>query len=154
MASYEPKSPKLLRVKSRISAQSWDRRVEEAQAAETLVKRILRRVQRGSSLNGAIEKELPPERRSWAVRRIPAYRRQGFEALIDARTPRAPQLSAACRQAVQRAREANPQVNKAQVLALLQAHGIKPLPTDEVLAREFARVDGRRRYAQKKGQAP
>jgi len=147
---YEPKSPQLQRVKSRLAPASWSRRVQEAMEAEKVIKRILGRVRRGESLNGAIDKELPSSQRSWAVRRIPAYREDGFEALIDARLPREPRMSVACRQAVQQARADNPQVTKAQVLELLTRRGLEPLPSDATLKREFARADGRRRYAQKK----
>lgn len=90
---------------------------------------------------------------SWALRRIPAYREEGFEALIDERTPREPKVSVACRQVVQGARQANAQVTKEQVLEILAKQKIAPLPSDSTLKREFARVDGQRRYAQKKAKA-
>ena len=150
MTSYQPKKPELQRVKSRLTAASWNKRVEAAEEAEKVVKRIVGRVKGGMSLNGAIQKELPPSRRSWAVRRVPAYRKRGLEVLIDGRLPREPKVSMACRQVVQGQREANPQVTKQQVLELLKEQGIK-LPSDATIKREFARVDGRRKYAQSKG---
>ena len=127
---YEPTTPDLIRVKSRISADSWQRRVAKARRDEVQVKAILRRVQRGSSLNAAIAEALPADRRSWAVRRIPAYREHGFEALIDTRTPREPTVSVGCRQVVQTAREANPRVTTGQTLAILRKQGVVPLPSD------------------------
>lgn len=93
---------------------------------------------------------MPKHRRSWAIRRIPAYRQHGFEALIDARTPREPAVSTACRQVVQTARELNPRITVDEVLELLRRQKISPLPSTSTLKREFARVDERRKYARKK----
>jgi hypothetical protein len=146
----DPTTPELVRVKSRISAESWQARVEQARRDEVLVKAIVRRVEGGCSLNAAIAKVLPVDRRSWALRRIPAYREHGFEALIDTRTPREPRVSVGCRQVVQAAREANPRVTIEQVLTILRRQGVAPLPSDSTIKREFARVDARRKYAQKK----
>lgn len=86
MNVYEPVARELVRVKSRISANSWQQRVEQAQRDEALVRAILDQVANGMSLNAAIAKVLPASRRSWALRHIPAYGKKGFEALIDART--------------------------------------------------------------------
>ena len=147
---YEPTTPKLIAVKARISSESWQARVEQARGDEVLVKSILGLMKRGASLNGAIAKALPPSRRSWALRRIPAYRRRGFEALFDTRTPREASVSLSCRPAVQAAREANPQITRPQMLAILARQGVSPLPSDSTLKREFARVDGRRKYAKAK----
>jgi hypothetical protein len=36
---------------------------------------------------------LPENRRSWALRRIPRYREEGIEVLIDVRTPREAEVS-------------------------------------------------------------
>ena len=98
----------------------------------------------------AIAAELPQERRSWAVRRVPAYRAMGFEALIDARTPREPKVSKGCRQVIQTARETNPKVTMSEVTRILAGQGIKPLPSASTIKREFSRVDGRRKYAREK----
>jgi hypothetical protein len=146
----EPTAPELVRVKSRISAESWQARVAQARRDEVQVKAILRRVERGSSLNAAISAVLPEARRSWALRRIPAYRERGFEALIDTRMPREPRVSVGCRQVVQAAREANPRVTIGQILTILRRQRVVPLPSDSTIKREFARVDARRKYAQKK----
>jgi hypothetical protein len=146
----EPTSTELIRVKSRISGESWRRRVAQARRDEPLVKRILAAVARGKSLNAAIAKVLPKNRRSWALRRIPAYREQGFEALIDARTPREPAVSAACRQVVQAAREANPRLTSKAALEILRKQDISPLPSESTIKREFLRVHERRKYARKK----
>lgn len=145
-----PTTPELIRAKSRISAESWQNRVAQAQRDEELVQAILAEVARGSSLNGAIAKVLPAERRSWALRRVPAYRRQGFEALIDTRVPREPKISAGCRQAVQAAREAKPGLTTAEAIEILRGQRISPLPSESTIKREFARVDARKKYARKK----
>lgn len=147
---YEPVAAELVRVKSRISADSWQQRVEQAQRDEVLVRAILDKVASGMSLNAAIAKVLPLNRRSWALRRIPAYGEQGFEALIDARTPREPKVSRACAQAVQAAREVNPRVTVSEVLEVLRKQRISPLPSASTIKREFSRVDERRKYARKK----
>jgi hypothetical protein len=99
-----------MRVKSCISSESWLKRVEQARSDEVVVRAILEQTARGGSLNAAIAKVLPKSRRNWARRRIPAYREQGFEALISVRVPREPKISLACRQAVQAACAANPRL--------------------------------------------
>jgi hypothetical protein len=147
---YEPVTAELVRVKSRISADSWEQRVEQAQRDEVPARAILDKVTAGMSLNEAIAKVLPANRRSWAMRHVPAYRKRGFEALIDARTPREPKVSGACAQAVQTAREQNPRVTVDEVLELLRKQRISPLPSASTIKREFSRVDERRKYARKK----
>lgn len=143
-------TPRLARVKSRISAASWQKRVEQAQRDEVQIQSILRQVDRGASLNEAIAKRLPASRRGWALRRIPEYRRQGLAALIDGRVSREPEISVACRQALQAARAANPGVTTAEALTILKEQGLLPLPSESTMWREFARVDARRRYARQR----
>ncbi len=147
---YEPKDAALQRVKSRISAESWERRIEQAHTDEAVIQRILEKAARGGSLNEAIAKTLPAARRSWAMRRVPAYRARGFEALIDARTPREPTVSRGCREALQAARAADPRVTTTTALAILQAQHVTRLPSESTIKREFARVDDRRKYAARK----
>jgi hypothetical protein len=55
----EPTTPELIRVKSRISAESWQQRVEQAQRDEVPVRKILGEVAKGRSLNEAIARVLP-----------------------------------------------------------------------------------------------
>lgn len=150
---YEPTSPQLQRVKSRISAESWQRRVEQARQDEALIRQVLDEVERGASMNEAMALRLPASRRSWALRLIPGYREMGFEALIDTRTPREPKVALVCRQALQAARAANARVTTAEALQILRAQGIAPLPSESTIKREFARVDDRREYAAKKRRA-
>jgi hypothetical protein len=146
----EPTTPDLIRVKSRISDESWRRRIEEAREDEVEIKKIIDAEAKGLSLNRAIAKILPANRRSWALRRIPAYKERGFEALIDSRMPRDPKISGACRHALQAAREANPRLTPAEALEILRRLHISPLPSESTIKREFKRVKDRRQYAQKK----
>lgn len=150
MDVYEPTSLTLIRVRSRVTDATWEQRVEQASRDEIVIKRILAEETKGRSLNEAIAKVVPANRRSWALRRIPSYREQGFEALIDARTPREANVSTACRQAVQAAREANPRVTVEETLEILRKQQITPLPSESTIKREFARVKERRKYARKK----
>lgn len=146
----EPTNPDLIRVKSRVTAETWQKRVAEAKADEAVIKAILKRVGEGASLNTAIARELPENRRSWAIRQVPAYRRRGIEALIDARIPREPKVSTRCREVVQAARGANPRLTTEQALRLLSDGGVSPLPSESTIKREFSKVDERRKYVRKK----
>ena len=96
MDVYEPTSLPLIRVRSRVTDATWQLRVAQATRDEVVIKRILAAEAKGRSLNEAIAQALPAHRRSWALRRIPSYRELGFEALIDARTPREAEVSVAC----------------------------------------------------------
>jgi hypothetical protein len=147
---YEPTTPRLIRVKSRISEESWRQRVEQADRDEPIIQKILAEEARGLSLNEAIAKVVPANRRSWALRRIPDYRKQGLGALIDTRTPREPVVSAACRAALQAAREANARLTPDEALNILRKQRISPLPSESTIKREFSRVDERRKYERKK----
>lgn len=150
---YEPTSLPLIRVRSRVSDATWEQRVEQASRDEIVIKRILAEETKGRSLNEAIAKVLPADRRSWALRRIPNYREQGFEALIDARLPREANVALSCRQAVQAAREANPRITVDETLEILGEQGITPLPSESTIKREFARVKEQRKYARRKAVA-
>ena len=143
MDVYEPTSLELIRVRSRVTDATWTQRVEQAVRDEVVIKRILAEQAKGRSLNLAIAKVVPANRRSWALRRIPAYREHGFEALIDARTPREADVSTACRHAVQAAREANPRLTVDEALEILRKQRITPLPSASTIKREFARVKER-----------
>lgn len=153
MDVYEPTSLPLITVRSRVTDATWNKRIAQARRDEVVIKRILAAEAKGRSLNEAIAKALPANRRSWALRRIPSYRAQGFEALIDARTPREAEVSVACRQAVQAAREAKPRLTVAEALEILRTQRITPLPSASTIKREFARVKERGKYARKKARA-
>jgi hypothetical protein len=147
-----PTLPRLIIAKSRLSPSAWDSRVDKARRAEELMKALAERRAKGLSLNQAISELLPPSRRGWAIRHWSAYRRDGFEGLIDARLPREPKQMRACKEAVEVARLANPTVTVAEVLKILEARHLRPMPSKSTIQRIFTRVDDRRRYAEKKQQ--
>ena len=146
----EPTSIDLIRVKSRVTAKTWQKRVAQAKVEEATIKAIVKRIDGGASVNAAIAKELPASRRSWAMRKVTAYRKRGADVLIDARVPREPKVSARCREVVQAAREANSRLTTEQALELLRERGVSPLPSTSTIKREFSKVDERRKYARKK----
>jgi hypothetical protein len=145
-----PTLPRLIIAKSRLSAATWDSRIERARAAEGLMKAIAERRAEGLSLNQAIGEFFPSSRRGWAIRHWTAYQRHGFEGLIEARLPREPKQMRGCEETVQVARLANPKVTVAEVLKILEDRRLRPLPSESTIRRLFARVDDRRRYAEKK----
>ena len=90
---YEPSLPRLAVVRSRISSESWEARVAKAREGGTLLERVVARVKSGEKLNHVIREELPASRRSWAIRSLPGFEREGFESLIDERVPREPKVA-------------------------------------------------------------
>lgn len=151
--TYEPRSAPLVIVKSRLSPKSWAARVEAARQADALLRRIEARVKQGDTLNEATAGEAPRARRSWVMRHWKSWKREGLEALIDARLPREPKLSRECESIIQAARQADPTVSVARVLEILEEQRIKVLPSASTIKRHFARVDKRRKYAEQKAQA-
>ena len=147
---YKPRSAKLVIVKSRISPASWEARVSKAKKDAKDLNRIVNRVDRGKTLNHAIEEVVPKSRRSWAIRNWHAYRREGMEALIDARLPRGQRLSPACVPIIESARLANPHVKIDEVLEILRDQRVGALPSRAIIEKHFRRADDRRRYAQGK----
>ena len=147
---YEPNSVTLAIVKSRISPEFWQARVEKALRSEKAMRKVAKRVAQGVSLNEAIRKAVPPHRRSWVIRNWKAYQREGFEALMDLRTPREPELSRACEAIIQAARQTDPKVTADRVLEILRSQRLKDLPSRSTIWKHFARVDGRAHYAEKK----
>ena len=150
--TYEPRCAPLVIVKSRLSARSWAARVEAAQQGEAVLRRIEARVEQGDTLNEATAREAPRARRSWVMRHWKRWKREGLEALIDARLPREPTVSRECESIIQAARQADATVSVARVLEILREQRIKVLPSESTIKRHFARVDRRRKYAQKKAQ--
>jgi hypothetical protein len=145
-----PTLPRLIIAKSRLSAATWCSRIERARAAEDLMKAIAKRRAEGLSLNQAISELFRSSRRGWAIRHWTAYQRHGFEGLIEARLPREPKQMRRCEETVQVARLANPKVTMVEVLKILEDRRLRPLPSESTIRRLFARVDDRRRYAEKK----
>lgn len=150
--SYEPRAAPLVIVKSRLSARSWEGRVEAARKADELLRRIEERVKEGESLNEATAREVPKERRSWVMRHWKRWKREGVEALIDGRLPREPTVSRECESIIQAARQVDEKVSVGRVLEILREQRIKVLPSESTIKRHFARVDRRRRYAEGKEQ--
>jgi len=105
---YEPSSARLRIVKSRISEAAWAARVKAARRDEQKLLAILASIEQGASKNEAIRRCLPKSKRSWAMHYLEQYQQEGLEALIDARTPREPQVSGECKLVLETAREANP----------------------------------------------
>ena len=150
---YEPVLPRLLVVKSRISAESWEARVEAARRDAEVLGAIAARVDGGETLDGAIRQEVPRSRRSWVIRHLGSYRKEGFEGLIDERVPREPRLAKECGPLIEAAREANPKVTVEEILGILQRQKIQVLPSASTIKTHFRRVDGRRKYAEEKARA-
>ena len=148
--AYDPNSPKLQIVKSRISAASWAKRVKAAQQEEQVLLKILEEMKGNSSENAAIAKVLPGSRRSWAIHKLSQYREQGLECLIDSRTPREPTVTRACKNALEAARTANPKTTVDEAVEILRQQKVRPLPSASTIKRVFRRVDDRRRYREKK----
>src|SRR3974390_1122047 len=142
---YEPNLPRLAVVKSRISLESWQSRVESARRDAVVLGAIAVRVDGGAALDKAIRQEVPKSRRSWVIRHWRSYREQGFEALIDERGPREPKVAKESGPLVEAAREANPKVSVEEVLQILQRQGVGVLPSASTIKKHFARVDERRR---------
>jgi hypothetical protein len=147
---YQPTTPRLIIAKSRISQESWDKRVSEAEAAKKIVEDIEQRVAFGLSLNLAISLVLPKEKRSWAIRSVSAFREGGFETLIDARMPPAPKLSRHCKDIINTAILTNSSVTIAEVLKLFEAQAVGSLPDESTIKAELRRAGARRRYAEKR----
>lgn len=147
---YEPSLPRLAVVRSRISSESWEARVTQAREGGKLLERVVARVKSGKKLNHAIREVLPASRRSWAIRSLPGFEREGFESLIDERVPREPKVAKECGGLIEAARLANPKITVEEVLKLLQRQRVKVLPSKRTIQKHFARVDGRTRYERKK----
>ena len=148
---YEPTTPKVIAVRSRVTRETWCQRVEEARRAEAIIKEIMAVGEaEGISQNEAIRRLLPEDKRSWAIARLKKYKAGGFEAIIDCRTPREPRLSRQIAPLVQTLREANPKATVEQAWEMLDRRGVKPLPSEATIKREFRKVDERRRYAERK----
>jgi hypothetical protein len=147
---YMPVLPRLAVVRSRISPESWEARVNAAIESAGVLNVIAARVDRGELVNHVIRAMLPASRRSWAYRHWQSFRREGFESLIDERVPREPKVAKECGGLIEAARLANPQVTVDEVLRLLQRQRVKVLPSKRTIQKHFARVDCRTRYEKKK----
>jgi len=147
---YEPKSPHLVIVKSRLAARTWASRVRAARRNQEALERIAARVAGGESLNQAIRESVRHSRRSWVMHHWERWRREGLEALIDARLPREPRLWRACQQVIETARLADANVTVEKVVEILRAQRVEVLPSLSTIRACFRRVDDRKRYVVKK----
>lgn len=116
---YEPSLPRLTVVRSRISEASWEARVAKAREGARLLSELAARVKSGEVLNQAIRELVPAARRSWVIRSMPDFQREGFEALIDQRVPREPKVAKECGGLIEAARLANPRLTVDEGLSLL-----------------------------------
>lgn len=150
---YEPKSSRLEMVKSRLSERSWEIRVARARKNAKVMEEIAGRVSRGEALNEVIRRVVQRSRRSWVIRHWRAYQSEGFEALIDARTPREPQIAKECGGEIEAARMANPRVTVDEMMRILRQRKVRMLPSRSTIKQHFARADERRRYGERKERA-
>ena len=118
--SYEPKNPVLKDVRRRISEINWIKRVEDARRREKIVETILERMKMGESQNTAIAASVEESKRGVTLRNLAAYRSEGFEGLIDQRSPREPEIPIWIHDSIEIARMANPNITVQQVEEILQ----------------------------------
>ncbi len=142
----EPTFPQLVIVKSRISKESWEERVQSAQREAELFDKIAKRVEAGDSLNKAIDSVLPESRRSWAIRHWSRYREIGWEGLIDRRLPREPRESKRIRGELEALCAENPSLTLPDAVTALEEKRLgRPLPSPATLKRELRRARARAR---------
>jgi len=147
---YEPQSQRLKSVRSRISPESWEKRVEEAKAIETQVQKIAALLESGKSLEAALAKAGTGEPRSTVMRWLARYSEQGLEGLIDARAPRERKLTRGCRDRIEALRTAKPKTSVEEVSTVLEQEGMLPLPSKSWIKKEFGRIKSKRQYAMAK----
>lgn len=107
------------------------------------MERVVSRVTAGEALDAAIRKEVPGSRRSWVLRHWDDFKKLGWEALIDERLPREPKIARACGALIETAREANPKISVDEVLKILRAQKVAPLPSPSTIRVHFKRADRR-----------
>lgn len=149
---YEPKSQRLKRVRSRISAENWETRVAEAKRAEKKVQQVEALMKGGLTLRAALVQMGGGDPRSSLHRWVMRYREQGLEGLVDARTPRTRNMTRECRAQLEGLRRADRKADAGTLLKGLADQGVEPLPSVRAVQRELRRIDDRLRYAQAKEQ--
>lgn len=117
---YKPKSEDLQEVRRRISERSWLKRVSDARRRERVVKKVIEYVASGESRNAAIAAAAPDSKRSATLRDLLKHEDEGFEGLIDRRTPRDPEIPISIQDAIEVARMANPSISVKEVEKILQ----------------------------------
>lgn len=141
---FEPASPELAIVKSRLSSEAWQERVQSAKDDAELLAKVAKRVEVGDSLNASIAAVLPESRRSWAIRHWQRYRQSGWEGLIDRRLPREPRESKRVRGEIEALCVANPKATLPDAVVALEAdRPDRALPSPATLKRELRRARAR-----------
>jgi hypothetical protein len=118
MVMYDPTSEELQAIKERISPANWKRRLEKARKLERKVKAIHERIKGGESQEKALRSVVERSQRSRMLRALVQYRKEGFEGLIDRRTPREP-VTAEQRLVVETARRLDPNVSVERIRELV-----------------------------------
>jgi len=148
---HEPKLPQLKVLKSRLSPEVWAKREREAREGEKLMKALAAKFEdEGLSFNEAVRKVMPAEKRSWAVRRWPRWKKHGLDGLFDLRKPPKIRMSKKCKNLVIGARIGNPHLTIDQAFDVLTAGGIKKFPSVSGIKRLMRQADSRRHYYEKK----
>jgi hypothetical protein len=112
--------------------------------------KIIELTKRGDSLNVAIGKVVPSSKRSWVMRNLPSFKRDGWMALIDGRVPREPKIAKRCGPLIETAAAANPSITYEQVISVLKSMRVKVLPSRSTVKKHLTRVRARKHYADKK----
>ena len=152
-ASYEPTTPRLIVVKSRLSTKAWIARVEKAIRDGEILDKIAAHVGGGDPLDTAIKKVVPASRRSWVWRNWDEFGSMGWESLIDERLSREPKIAKACGNLIEAAREANQKITVDEVLQILKGQKVTKLPSPSTIRAHFKRTDGRLQWRKSKKRA-
>jgi len=127
---YQPIDRELQQVCASLSPPRWRQRVTKARALEKLLKAILRHIDQGHSQEEAISAETKPSQRSKMLRLLQRYRADGFEGLIDRRTPREREVTKEQRDVIKALRMANPSIPVEEIQGVLQrTFSRSPSPT-------------------------
>lgn len=127
---YEPHNELLQELRSRVSSRNWRQRVDIARAVERDVRKVLKGVKAGESQDAAIRNVVPSSRRSKMVRALQRYKEEGFEGLIDRRTPREVAVPDAQRRLICAVRRCQPEIRVSEIETLVEvAMGSAPSET-------------------------
>ncbi len=117
---YQPIDRELRKVCASLSSPRWRQRVAKARALEKTLEAILRHIEQGQSQEEAIRSETKPSQRSKMLRLLQRYRADGFEGLIDRRTPREHKVTKEERDVIKASRMANPSIKVEEIQGVLQ----------------------------------
>jgi hypothetical protein len=137
----EPTAAELRIVRSRLSTEAWQERVQVAKQDAELLAAVAAHVESGDSLNESIAAVLPPSRRSWAIRHWHRYLDAGWEGLVDRRLPREPRQAQRVREEIEALCADNLKLSLPEAVAALEdAKPKRPLPSPATLKRELSRA--------------